>query len=100
MLNKEERKQVIDERQAWRNVFNSPSGKIVFRRMARECFFFNDDISPDDWDAIGKNNYFKTIIERLGCADDPNLTADVVADAMLDALVKLPLTNKTIEEED
>lgn len=100
MLKKEERKEVLNERMAWRNVFNSASGRVVFRRMAKELYFFNDDIAPDNIDAIGKNNYFKTIIERLGCANDPDMTADAVADAIIDATLKLPLTVKEIETED
>ena len=100
MLNKEERKQVIDERQAWRNVFNSPSGRVVFRRFAYECYFYNDEILPENIDAIGKNNYFKTIIERLGCADDPELTSNAIADAILDACLKLPMVSKKEEIEE
>ena len=99
-LTKEDRKLILDERMAWRNVFNSPSGRIVFRRIAKECYFFNDEIAPDNWDAIGKNNFFKTIIERLGVADDPDMTADAVADAIIDAVLKLPLTVGDIETEE
>ena len=96
-LKEKERSAILDERQAWRNTFNTPDGRVVFRRIALDCYFLNDDIGPEDWDAIGKNNYFKTIIERLGCANDPNLTAVAVADAILDAVLKLPLT---VEEEE
>ncbi len=99
-LSEKDRSAILAERQAWRNVFNSPSGQIVFRRLAKECYFYNDDIAPDDYEAIGKNNYFKTIIERLGCANDADLTTDTVADAMLDALLKLPLSVKETEEEE
>jgi len=100
VLSKQERKLILDERRAWRDVFSTPSGRVVFKRMAKECYFFNDEITPQDIDAIGKNNYFKTIIERLGCANDPDMTADAVADAIIDAVLKLPLTTKNIETEE
>ncbi|MDP2218549.1 MAG: hypothetical protein Q8J68_14825 [Methanolobus sp.] len=100
MLSKEERDKIIDERQAWRNVFSSPGGKIVFGRIAKECYFYNDDLSPEDPIAVSKNNYFKTIIERLGCSDDPELTSDAVADAILDACLKLPMISKEETEEE
>jgi len=93
-LTEEERQAILDERRAWRAMFNSPAGRIAFRRMAKECYFFNDNLSPNDYDGIAKNNYFKTILERLGDATRPDATADAIADAILDALLKLPLASK------
>ncbi len=99
MLNKEERKAIIDERLAWRNTFNTPQGRIVFRRMMIECYFLNDNLTPDDIDGIGKSNYFRTIIERLGCGNDPGKTAYAVSDAILNALTNLPVAIKEDNEE-
>ena len=92
LSDKKKRKLILDERIAWRNIFSSPSGKMVFRQMAAECHFFDSSISADDVDAISRNNYFKIIIERLGVFNYSNMTAEMVTDAILDALLKLPLT--------
>lgn len=96
-LTKEERQEILAERLAWRTIFDSPNGKKVFRRIADECYFYNDDLNVNDPEGIALNNYFKKILERLGVADDPDKTKEVIADAILDAVLKLPLTIKGAE---
>lgn len=98
-LTSEERKLILQERMAWRDMFSSASGKVAFRRMARELYFYNDDLTVENPEGMARNNYFKCILERLGVSDNPEMTTNAVSDAILDALLKLPLTVKEDETE-
>lgn len=87
MLDEEDRKQILELRQHYRNCFSSPSGKVVLKHMLYEMRLFNDDITAEDQDSRVMRNYASTIIERLGCADD----TDATLNAIIDAIINLPM---------
>lgn len=92
----DERKQVLELRQAYRNVFSGSGGKIVFHDMLKRSFFFNDDLTPDMTDALGRRNFMAETLEILGCADIPEATSFAIAEAILN----LPMLSKPLDSEE
>ncbi len=92
MLDEEDRNQIIQLRQHYRNCFSSPSGRVVLKHMLYEMRLFNDDITADDHESRVLRNYASTLIERLGCSDD----TDITLEAIITAILNLPivLTNE------
>lgn len=84
---------IVKLRQDYRLCFTSPAGKVVLKHMLYEMRFFNDNIEADDQDGRVLRNYASLLIERLGCADSPDKTLDVI----IDAITTLPI--KITEEE-
>lgn len=62
--------------------------------MLYEMRFFNDDIDENDHDGRVLRNYANTILERLGCADNPYLTLEYIVSAIL----RLPIEANKDEE--
>ncbi len=92
MLEEEDRKQILELRQHYRNTFSSPSGKVVLKHILYEMRLFNDDITADDHDSRVLRNYASTLIERLGCADDTDATLEAIITAILN--LHMILTNE------
>lgn len=90
LLNDEERKQILEMRQHYRIVFSSPSGRLVLANMMQRCGFFNDDLSYDDPQLIGRHNFIMETLEILGTADNPQRTMD----AMVNAILMQPLVEE------
>lgn len=86
----EDRAKILNLRKHYRNVFTGSSGNIVFHDLLTRCYFFNDDATPEAWEMIARRNFIMELLEILGCADDPELTAK----AILDSIIKLPMTKK------
>lgn len=89
-VDEDERTKKITLRNHYRNVFAGSSGDIVFLDLIERCHFFEDEITPDDWEKIARRNFIMELIEILGCGDDPKLTAK----AIKDSIIKLPMTVK------
>ncbi|MFZ2937665.1 MAG: hypothetical protein WA066_03050 [Candidatus Omnitrophota bacterium] len=95
MLNIEDQKAIVELRQHYKNVFSSSSGKIVFHDMLKRSFFFNDDLTPDLTDALGRRNFMAETLEILGVADNPYMTSSAIAEALLN----LPILSQPLKEE-
>jgi len=89
MLNPEEQADILLLRQHYRNCFSSSSGKIVLKHMLYECRLFNNDIAVDDHEGRVLRNYANTIIERLGCSDNADITLEAIITAILELPIKL-----------
>jgi hypothetical protein len=86
-LNKEEEQQITELRLHYRTCFSSSSGKVVLKHMLQEMMTFNDDIHEDDQEGRVLRNYANRLLERLGCADNPDSTID----ALIGAILNLPI---------
>lgn len=95
-LNNEERKQITELRLHYRTCFDSPSGRIVFANMLLRCYFFNDDLSHENPEMIGRHNFIMETLEILGTADNPQNTAV----AIVDSILKLPLLENLDNQND
>jgi len=89
-LLEEARTEVLQLRQHYRNVFSASSGDIVFFDLLKRCGYFNDNLSPDDWEMIARRNFINELLELLGCADNPDKTAK----AIKDSIINLAMTEK------
>lgn len=83
LLNDEERNEIIELRQHYRAVFSSPSGRLVLTNMMMRCGFFNDDLSHESPQLIGRHNFIMETLEILGTADNPQRTANAIVEAIL-----------------
>lgn len=94
-MTKEEERKEITLRQHYRNTFlRHPSGRIVFKDLLMKNYFFNDDITKENADLIGKRNAVCQITNMLCCADDPDKTIE----AIIEAMDKWPIISKIQED--
>lgn len=82
-MDEEERKEILIQRNHYRVTFGTPSGRLVLLDILNNCCFFNDDLTPEMTDSLGKRNEAARILEVLGCADDPEITKMAVIEAIL-----------------
>lgn len=85
----------LEMRQHYRSTFFTPSGREVLKDLLIKNYFFNDNLTVEMSEIVGKQNAVKAIVNMLSCADMPELTVE----AIIDGMEKVPLIVKPEEEE-
>jgi hypothetical protein len=92
----EEPAEILELRTHYRNIFQSPSGSLVFNDMVIRSGFF-DELSSANPEAMGARNFMLEIIKILGAWSVDPLT---VSNAVSDALLRQPIQTVKKDEED
>lgn len=84
--------------QHYRNTFFTPSGHEVLKDLMKQGYFFNSgnaEVTADMPEALGKRNLVNYILNRLGCADEP----EIILDSIINGMANVPILSKPNKEE-
>lgn len=83
-MDEEITREIIELRTHYRIVFDSPSGRVVFHDILSRGGIFNNDLSHQNPEELGRHNLVMEIVEIIGAySENPERVSVAIANALL-----------------